>query len=470
MRKRIRRGLIAGLLTVALLGVGADVWVARRPGPLFCPENARWVVAVRDFPAAYRRFLNSEPLKILDEQAPEYRADWQLAVRQNTGIRPTPLRWRVWLGRRFLGAVTDGGSGACLRPGVLLRVADAVRGLGRWRPAVRRFGPYYYGWRDGALVFSRSEQYVLDSLKAEPFSAPRTPAKQDLWFFETRDARSALGISPNPAIPCAGWIQNPFSKTRRLPAGLDVLPDDAAIAWAAAPGAGDLRALAEAIWQIADRHAGLAARPAFKLAVRLMGMAVRPWGFDELPADWERGVDGCLLALLDVDTSESLPVPSIAAMFRGNHLDRHPLKPLTGGGPNMPFEWDGRPGVMAPRAGEEATLCLTSRGPFWLAASQEPAMARLARIMDNAQEPVAQPADRVAMVALNWGKAAGAAEALARLAARLELLPPMNAADLEKNVVPLLRVAGKLGNARMDFTPSKDGRRLNFSGTLGAGP
>lgn len=473
MRKRIRgwRGWLAAVALLTALAL-ADLVLARGP-VAYCPEDARWVVTAADFPAFYRDLLETDLAKAVNDEAPEHYAEWQLAVRQATGIRPTPLRWRVWLGPRLVAAASDDGWGACVRPGIILRVADSLRGLGGWRPAVRQFGPYYYAWRDGALIFSKSEKYVLASFEAEPFDPPRLPMTSEVWAFESRAARSAVCIRPGRHIYVTGWLETGAPDPDLLSPDLDLLPEDAAIAWVAAPDMQSLRDFAGAVYAVADRHTRMSQRPSFKLVTNLLQKAAKPWKFDALPPDWDRQLAGCLLVLLDVDDSEPLPVPEVGLIFdaKGEALGSHPLEPLTANGPAMPYEWDGRPGVVAPRAGEKAALCLTSMGSFWLAASQEPAMTRLLRAIQKPREPVMEVIGRFAIVAVNWSKVAGKTESLARQAAKIELLPSLNTADFEKTAVPLLRVLHGLGSARLHFSPSKeDGRRLEFHGALTGEP
>lgn len=471
MRKRIRgwRGWLAATALLAALML-ADLLLTGTGPAAYCPDDAEWIVTADDFPAFYRNLLGTDLAKAVNDEAPEHFAAWQLAVRQATGIRPTPLRWRVWLGPRIVAALSSGGWGACVRPGILLRVADTLRGLGGWRPAVRGFGPYYYAWRDGALIFSKSEKYVLDTLKADPSDSPLSaPFTDDLWVYETQAAHFALRIRGSRHIHVSGWLEGGQLAARKSPLALDSLPEDAAIAWVAASTPKDLRALAEAVWSAFDRHAQISARPWFQPLKDLAQKAVSPWSLDALTPDWDRQLTECSLLLLDVDDSEPFPVPEVGLVLRSNKAaaGSHPLEPLTNSGPRLPYEWDGHPGVVAPRAGEKAAICLASSGADWLAASQEPAMSRLIAML---QQPTQQCHldESAAVVAVNWAKAAARAQSLARKAAALELFPGLNSTDLEERVTPLLRALARQGCAHLHWRQN-DGR-LEFSGALTGGP
>ena len=469
MNRRIRWSLAAGLVAAAVAVVALDFRLTTPGRAMFCPPEAEWIAVASDFPSVYAKFENSPLGEALNTGLPDLRSQWQLAVRLDTGIRPTPTRWRVWLGREFLAAVSRDGRGGSFRPGVLLRAADAARGMGRWRPAVRRFGPYYYAWRDGAVIFSRSEKFVQASLDAEPFVYK--PSQRAVWVFETRDARSAIGIRPDGDVEFTGWLEKRVSARGGLTRRCQLLPEDAAIAWVAAADTRNLRAIRSAVWDLLERHAGLSESQWFEPAADLIEHAARPWALDLLPADWDSEVAACLVALLDIDVSETLPVPEVGAIFaaRQQPLGPHPLEPLKAGGPAFSYEWDGQSGIVAPRAGEKASLCLASSGSSWLAASQEPAMSRLIRALAEPRFNFKREIGSIAVGEIDWGKAADRAETVGRQAARLELLPRVDAAHFDGAIAPLLRELARLGHAQFEFFAAEDGERLEFSGTLTRG-
>lgn len=470
MRKRIR-GWRALLVAIALLAalMLVDTWLTRTGSADYCPDDAKWIVTADDFPAFYRNLLETDLAKAINDEAPEHYAAWQLAVRQATGIRPTPLRCRVWLGSRFLAAVSEDGWGACVRPGILLRVADSLRGLGAWRPSVRQFGPYYYAWRDGALIFSKSEKYVLATLEAQVFLKypPDIKRANTLWVYETREGHSAVSIRPGRQIYITGWVDGGHLSSRETPLTLAAWPPDAAIAWAAASKCRDLYRLATLLRDQIDSHTQISARPWFGMLKKLLQEAVAPWLTEPLPDNWDEQVAECSFALLGIDDSETLPVPELGLVLRSRNSTpgTHPLEPLIGSGPALPYEWDGHPGVVAPCAGEKAAVCLSSFGTDWLAASQEPAMAALMSAVQQTGVQCRVPNE--ALVAINWSKTVEVVQSLAQKAAKLELLPRMNSADLEKTVMPLLRALARQENAHLHLWMNR--QRLEFKGALTGG-
>ena len=472
MRKRIRgwRGwLVAAALLAAVLLLNDFL---SGTGPVaYGPDNAQWIVSADDFPAFYRNLLDTDLAKAVNDEAPDHYAAWQLAVRQTTGIRPTPLRWRVWLGRRFLAAVSEDGWGACVRPGILLRVADSLRGLGGWRPAVRQFGSYYYAWRDGALIFSKSEKYVLASLEGPvhvTFPPVINSADKLSVYVTSSEPRLVISITPaGRQLRVRGSLDPGQPTPFDAPPTLAAWPADAAIAWAAAPKCSNLKGLAILLWDQIDSRAQVSKRPWFGALKNLFHETLASWPDKPLPDNWDEQVAECSFALLGIDDSETLPVPELGLVLRSRNSTpgTHPFEPLIGSGPALPYEWDGHPGVVAPCAGEKAAVCLSSFGTDWLAASQEPAMAALMSAVQQTGVQCRVPNE--ALVAINWSKTVEVVQLLAQKAAKLELLPRMNSADLEKTVMPLLRALARQENAHLHLWMNR--QRLEFKGALTGG-
>lgn len=475
MKRRIRgwracTGCLAGIVAFFMLvaACATDLLMVGNGTAAFCPEDADWIVTTPDFPRFFKNASATDLARALNDEAPRYYADWQLAVRRDTGIRPTPLRWRVWLGREFLAAVSSDGWGACVRPGFMLRAVDTLCGLRGWRPAVRRFGPYYYAWRDGALIFSRSEKYVLASLDAQPFNPPHARMTNDLWVFESRACRSAVRFFPKTNINITCWLEGGPITPRQTSPTLCDWPSGVTTAWATASRPADLRILAEAVSAIIVRHTEFSTRPWFVSLQQFAGQAAAPWAFQTLPADWDAHVVEFALVLFDIDVSEPIPVPEVGAVLRGKQevLGQHPFEPLAAAGPLLPYEWDGQPGLIAPRQGEKAAMCLSSQGRDWLVASQEPVMARLLRALRQAPQPKNDCGEHAAdaVTAIDWARAAKQAQSLARKWADLELFPRMNGEDVNEELIPLLRALERLGGARLYW--AQEDARLVCRGAL----
>jgi len=451
------RALLGAAAAVVLL-VWIDAQVKRAPIPGYCPQSTTWVAAAEDFGRFYQGLEQCDAAKALSDHVPRDLFDYQLAVRKATGIRPTPLRWRVWMGNAFLAGVAPEGVGFCTRPGLLLRAADALRR--RFvRPVhggrVFTLGRLFYGWRNGFLIVSPSHRYVTASLEADVPEVAASRARDELRVHALRDRRAVVRIRAADGLPVSGWVAGAVTK-RNAPLSL---PD----AWPEAP----LISVSASRWADLARlplwiHS--AAAPGHVWPPWLEGVvetASEQWRVDRLPEDWDAGVRECSLAVMDVDTEEVTPVPEVAVVLRadGSAHGPHPLEPLAPEGQTIPYEWNGQPGLLAPWLGEKLTVCLGSYDRDWLATSQEPVMNDLI----GALRP-ADPVEADVVVRVNWQELAATAGVLVRKAADFELIPRMNAQDAQKRLIPFLRAASELGSARLEGRCRGD--RIAFRGFL----
>lgn len=80
-------------------------------------------LASSDFPAFWRDALDTTAGRGLAQALSRQRGALERDIRLNTGIRPTPSRWALWLGPRMLFSRNQKEWLLCLRPGLLFRLA-----------------------------------------------------------------------------------------------------------------------------------------------------------------------------------------------------------------------------------------------------------------------------------------------------------------------------------------------------------
>ena len=457
--KSLRRwGVPLGAAAALVLLVWIDAQVKRAPIPGYCPENTAWVAAAEDFGRFYEGLQHCDAASALSDHAPHGLFDYELAVGEATGIRPTPLRWRVWMGNAFLAGASPEGVGFCTRPGVLLRAADALRRR-LVRPvyggSVFTLGRLFYGWRNGFLIVSQSHRYVTASLDADAPEVAGSRGRDELRVHAMHDRRAVVRIRAADGLPISGWVTGTVSKCK---APLS-LPD----AWPEAP----LMSVSASRWADLARLPQLihsAAAPGHvwpRWLERVVETASEQWGVDRLPEDWDALVRECSLAVMDVDTEEVTPVPEVGVVMRGEGSARgpHPLEALGPEGQTIPYEWNGQPGLLAPWLGEKLTVCLGSYDRDWLVTSQEPVMNDLIGSLRPAH-----PVEADVVVRVNWQKLAATAGVLVRKAADFELIPRMNAQDAQERLIPFVEAASELGSARLEGHCRGD--RIAFRGFL----
>ena len=450
------RGLLCAVGLLAALAA-VDARLKTGGGGGYCPEEAVWILAAEDFPSFWKGFVESNTVRAFNEQAPDWLGRFQLATRKLTGIRPTPTRWRVWLGNTFLAAGCAEGVGLCVRPGILLRVVHAFREVFQGVEAtegVFAFGPLSYAWREQFFIVSDAPGYVRACLSAQAPALEESHAPDEIRLCSTGHCRGFLRIRGEDELPVAGWI-NMNTAHRARPLTLpNAWPDDPIAAITASRWT-DMRAVAA--WALDFCHS-----QGIREEIRGMWEAVlHQWELDSLPKDWDAAVDECSLAITALDTDETLPVPEVAAVMRTRDLAEgpHPLQALVADRDALPYEWGDTAGWIAPWLSEKLAPCLACSGRDWLVTSQEPVMARLVGRLGQGAPVEADIALRI-----DWQRLADCGQRLVRSAAELELIPRMNPRDAEQKVIPYLQGIGQAGALFLKGTCVEG--RLSFEGYL----
>jgi hypothetical protein len=444
--RRILRGWRVFLVTLVVLGCCAwlDTQIKARAGiDGYCPDNAAWIVATQDFGTLWRRASQTSAVERLCEEWPRPLAGVELAIRKATGIRPTPARWRLWMGDRLLVAGSDLGSGLCVYPGVLTRMVHWVRRAtlrGGRQDGVYAFGDLHYAWRNGFLIASRSRGYVAASLDAQPPDLPAADRRDEVRCVWRGRRESTFCVRPDEGFPVEGRVRVAITE-RATPLTLTHAWPEPPLFAVTATSPEDLGTLLAALGQPFSDTAG------WQEIVRISSVIRRQWGVGELPEGWNKGLSQCGFALLDVDTSQSLPVPELALILRGTRpaAGPHPLQPLFDAFDAVPYQWQGQPGGFHAVLGQGISACLGRSGRDWIATSREPAMDAL--VGQLASGP-ATNAD--ATVRLRWDAAGTAAESVVNRMAGLELLGRQNKRDAAMMWLPMTRGIARAGVLELD--------------------
>lgn len=445
-------------IAIAVIIVFA-VWDARvrrtdRPG--FCPPDVSWTCVSRDFPSAWFGLLQSETWKNVQHASGSPMASWERDIRLAIGIRPTPSRWRLWLGDALLAASAPEGTGICAHPGILLRTAARCRSFFRraGEDAVAQYGDYYYAWRDGFLIASTSHAYVTASLRA-PEPALETPRLRDEIAFQWRQApEGAILIRGANDIPVHGHIEIPWT-ARTTPMSLPNAWPERPILVVSAARAPDLLRFGS----LAGRF--VAGDERWEGACALAAAVVERWALPDLPEDWHAAIDHCSMALLDVDFRDPLPMPRLAFAMRPRGFVRaeHPLVAWAEALHPVRHEWAGQGGVVAPLWGQDLSLCLGRTAMDWLVTTQEPDMARLA-----AQFGPGSPVHADIAIRLDWEKLANITQSAITRMGDLGLVPGMDAREAAAAWANNIHAVESLGALFLEGVAIHD--RLEFHGFL----
>lgn len=437
--------------------------------PRIAPPDAAWVLSSPDLPGFWVDFQYETPGEAFQEHYPQGKAMLALRARLLTGIRPTAGRWDFWLGSP---AVLSGGIGHwCLvtRPGVAARAAILAGGM---MEDAGRFRDMHYQWRDGLLVLSDSAEWATE-LRETPTPPPdiETKLRTSSVFLtfpkgwarvtvEKGDSGSILSLDGAMSRSDMSDRSDPSDQPKTA-ATVRLLewPGTPALTFCAADAA-VCRETFALLWRgvdslLADSPLrGVLAAAGARWGASLPGLAVGT------PLDGT-GAPFAAMALYGLHWDGAAPIPEAAGVWRGlfpsyDSLQRSPVDPA-----RRVMEWEGAEGLLLPLLGDALSLCLMpADGGATLAAGNGPLMARLA---------ASPPAWRGSAPGECWLRVEGPAlAALLRVsfthAAEEGWLPGTTPRELERTVLPLLRVLEDTG--RLELTANRTADGLSWQGDL----
>lgn len=367
------RWLVASACVIVLVvGWALDEALVRTDTAGYCPPDSAWTLHAANAGVFWDHLEATDVYRTLETYHPQPIQAFEREVYWRTGIRPTGWRWRLWMGRSLLVSGNDTGWGICVHPGVLLRIVGLVSTpFTTTEEGLHRFGDLYYGWRNGFLVFSPSNDIVQASLSGDPtqeFETAREDSEIALSLLAAPDA--VIRLKAEDGWPVSGSIAAPLrghtgerieSDSSRKLAGLSI-------------HGGSVRDIAS-LWDAVRVH--LPETKALTPVTERVRTALSDWTLPDLPPRWDDDTQGVSLMLCTVTFDGVFPTAGVAAEWQGNGVaSHHPLTPWTTSG-EVAHEWSDEPGSVTPILGNAYALCLARRDTYWMATSNEPLMAAL---------------------------------------------------------------------------------------------
>jgi hypothetical protein len=177
----------------------------------YVPENVQWVAYSLRFGNVLGGVMRTPAFRNFNKQWPMPYNEACVYVRLTTGVRPTPIRWNTWLGKKGIVFGTEKGVGWCVRPGLLLRAADGLNRLFNTpaAPGVFRYGPYFYSWRDGFLLFSTTQDIVKAAATGKEYKCPKTLGRSDLYAEWLGGHKGYIVLTAQANLPVRGELMLP---------------------------------------------------------------------------------------------------------------------------------------------------------------------------------------------------------------------------------------------------------------------
>lgn len=440
--KRFAKSLavILALGLVALLAAVALDRHRQRTGPkAFLPSSVQRYVELADAETYWTTFSDCAELA-------EFAALLRERFENSTIPIPTVL---TRLGASLVVGISPEGTGFHFRPSLIQRMSLRI---GPTIVSSNAESAYHVEWRDGVLCVATSPAYLtaageenaLPIVDLPPMSQLRvTDVEHDLQMAIENDA--SLSFHGEWARPNT----KPPAETREHAAHWS---GDPILVLAGADGA--LEEVFDELYRFI-----LTETPLNGLEP-LLDQLKREWRFkDWRPSETPPGADWTF-ALHQLDACAAMPVPQWE--FRQHGPEAPPPVFVAAEADSFPvreYLWPDSPGLAAPLAGETATLCWGYRQNQFRLASSEPVMHR-----SVAGETAVERYAGQGMIRVDWKRFAEAATELMIDAARLELVPERNAADVESDYLPWLDALSEWGAARVNVS-STSGAIL-FDGAL----
>ena len=438
VRRAARCGLLAALAALVLLVAAgyADRQLKTASHQGFLPEDMPLCLYSADLPGCWLRFSRT-PLagNLADEAAPVLH-QMELSLRQLTGIRPTPARWRTWLGGSML-AATDGHDWIlCAHPGLAARAASLLFGGNVFRGTGLN-----QAWRDGFLLLSSSSGLIEKALAAPPaiLDLPKDTPPDALSVMLRKPLRTVITVVPSADLPIELRLVQTATLSPRKPSvwNAPVLPG-ALVAHLSLRDAQCAEQLA-ALWVTINP-------PDFSAG--LFSAVLSRWSLNHLPSFL--AASGLLdapisCALYGLSSDSGVPLPCLALATSAKEALSPPLSPSPSASTPLSYQWNGSPGWMFPLLGDQFSLYHFRRDSTEYLATQE-ALAAMIATAPAMSRPTGE--DDV-VIALDWKRATSAAMDTANWAAVNELLPETNRQDLDATFMPLMRALSKCGTLQI---------------------
>lgn len=455
-RRYLRRAFAVGVAALIITLYLADQALKAADSAGFIPIEAQWHATSLDMPAAWDRLEHSRPFSIIAEGDPLPFRALEEALHRRTGIRPTPMRWATWAGRRWTFAARDHEWVCSVRPGILLHAFHRAR---VWaEPATTEgivpFADLQYAWREGYLLIGNSGGLLAETL-APATSRRVTDAPADgirlTWQGDAPVPAGWATVIPGPEWRIDAFLAGDFPPTATETVRLDHLRHESAMLTVAAAEPGLLLALGSAARDAVLTQPG--ARPWLEGADTIWDR----WAFPALDAIWQQQVADTTIAIDLAFRRALVPQAQIAAAFHaqpGAPPD-HPLAPWLSDLSPIPFEWSGQAGACGFVLGPSLAVCLAGQGFPWLAASSEVVMAEIADAA-NGHSRVTGPLHLV----WDWERGALLTRQGLATAARNALTPESDPTTIEARWGTWFDAMARFGTARLAGTPADGGLRL----------
>ncbi len=455
----LRRAAWLGLLVAGLVLIGAalaDHQLKTVSHPGFLPEDMPVYLYAPDLPLSWMHFSKTALARNLNDEAAPLLHTIELSLRQWSGIRPTPARWRTWLGPSAI-AATDGRDWIlCVHPGLAAHVVSLFlsdKGL----PGTQ----IHQAWREGYLLLSSSSVFIKKAQTAPPVTLEfaETISPDTLLVALHTPIQAVLTVTPSPGLPMEARCRTSQASVSRP-----------ATVWSAPPlpGSPNLLLSLSSVHSAVQLANLLSEMNLPDFSGGVLGNLASKWSINRLSSFFS-DANGPLnapmsCALYGISTSSGIPLPRLALASGAKEGFGGLLSSSQTSGKLLPYEWNGCAGWMFPLLGDQFSLYGFQRDNTQYLVTQEPLAAMVAATFKAAAPTVEDDV----MLALDWKGVATELMRTANWAADRELLPETGPKDLETTFIPLMKALSHGGVLKLTGKWSAD--QFLCKGMLAGGP
>lgn len=450
------------LIILAIIFVGLIlIFKSKQSFNGYILEEATLTIYFPDFPSFWKTEKEQNLTSSISKYLFEYLYGIELFFRKSFGIRPTPLRWKIWAGEPLVISWNDSGDYlVSFKPNILFHLFIAPKGKTNGfnlADGSLSDGKFYYRWQNNELLISNSETLLSHFI---PFSMKPLSISKNVNYIELgRKNKLSMFISAEKNNHIEGEITINGSKKYSLKSPLDLTGTNYSFAISYTPF----------IKLLSDKSIQKTFRVLFPknlmqpLYIWLATFKNTPIEEIYLKMRDEKLLEDGILLYLGTSKKYSNPIPLISIWFPcedGNFislLSKHNLE--------LPYysgRWGSYEGYLIPIWNNAICLSLVYYRDGWLICSQESIMAELLASLSQTDSQNAPD------MSIHFPQLSEDIERLLLWCARLELLNGTNERDINNLFSPWKQLMKEMGSFHLyaDYLEAKGEMAFSFSGEI----
>ncbi len=424
-------------------------------------EDSTLTIYFPDFPSFWATEEEQKLTYNLSKYLFEHLYKIELSFRKTWGIRPTPIRWKIWAGKPLVVSWDDSGNYLIsFKPNILFRLFIAPKTKTTHFNMVSgplSGGKFYYRWQNDELLISNLETFLSRSI---PFSMKPLNISKNVGYIKLgRKNELSLFLNAEQNNHIKGKITINDNKKYTLTPLLDLTGINHSFAFSYTPF----------IELLSDESIQKTFRALFpKNLINPLNIWLSTFKDTSIEKIYQKVRDEKLLEkgmLFYLGTSKkySNPIPLFGVWFPYKNSDlKSLLSELNLELPYYSGRWGSYEGYLLPVWNDAICLSLVYYNKGWLICSQESLMADFLVSLSQTNS------QNTPNISIRFSQLSEDIEGLLLWCARLELLNGTNERDINNLFSPWKQVMKEMGTFYLyaHYSEDKEKTTFSFSGEL----